>query len=81
MAYNDACNLLHHITIQEDTHGWFSIGHRATDSPCRTFCNPAFTNGLQPDLIIINKENHGHAHLCTIITETTEHLNAWLARF
>ena len=93
IAYDDACDLLRHIITQEDMQGWslstkfivdawHYIGHRATDILCRTYCNPAPTNGSQPDLIVIHKDNQGRAHSTRAFnTETAEHFNAWLTGF
>ncbi|KAJ7827428.1 hypothetical protein B0H13DRAFT_2256917 [Mycena leptocephala] len=65
ISYDDACNLLRHIVTQDpDSHwikttkfivdAWHYIGHRATDVLCRLWCNPAPTNGSQPDLVIVD---------------------------
>lgn len=93
MAYDDACDLLRHITTQNDTHGWLQstkfivdawhyIGHRASDILCRLWCNPAPTNGSQPDLVIVEKDIHGQPHSTRAFnTETAEHFNAWLTGF
>ncbi|KAJ7041776.1 hypothetical protein C8F04DRAFT_931355, partial [Mycena alexandri] len=62
LAYDDACNLLHHIVTQDPNSpwilstelivdAWHYIGHQASDILCRLWCNPAPTNGSQPDLI------------------------------
>ncbi|KAJ7844841.1 hypothetical protein B0H13DRAFT_2239147 [Mycena leptocephala] len=79
LAYDDACNLLRHIVTQHPNSPWIHsaklivdawhyIGHRASDILCRIWCNPAPTNGSQPDLISVTVDNN----------ETAEQLNAWL---
>ncbi|KAJ7938559.1 hypothetical protein B0H13DRAFT_1563347, partial [Mycena leptocephala] len=90
LAYDDACNLLRHIVTQNPNSAWLSstkfivdawhyIGHRATDILCRVWCNPAPTNGSQPDLIAIQVDNNGRQHTTRAFnTETAEQLNAWL---
>ncbi|KAJ6474094.1 hypothetical protein DFH09DRAFT_1082689 [Mycena vulgaris] len=90
IAYDDACNLLRHIVTQ-DPHStwlkstkfvvdaWHYIGHRALDLLCRVWCNPAPTNGSQPDLIIVRVDDNGQQHATRAFnTETAEQLNAWL---
>ncbi|KAJ7777716.1 hypothetical protein DFH07DRAFT_976931 [Mycena maculata] len=90
LAYNDACNLLRHIATQDPNSPWITstklivdawhyIGHRATDLLCRIWCNPAPTNGSQPDLITVSVDNNGRTHTTRAFnTETAEQLNAWL---
>ncbi|KAF8182469.1 hypothetical protein K438DRAFT_1908058 [Mycena galopus ATCC 62051] len=66
IAYDDACSLLRYIITQDPNSGWLSttkfivdawhyIGNRATDILCRLWCNPAPTNGSQPDLILLRQ--------------------------
>jgi hypothetical protein len=93
MVYDKACDLLRHIVTQDPNDLWLSttkfivdawhyIGHRATDILCRTRCNPAPTNGTQPDLILTEIDVHGVAHQTRAFnTETAEQLNAWLNGF
>ncbi|KAJ7730074.1 hypothetical protein DFH07DRAFT_756457, partial [Mycena maculata] len=38
---------------------WHYIGHCATDILCRPWCNPAPTNGSQPDLILVEEDTNG----------------------
>ncbi|KAF9470353.1 hypothetical protein BDN70DRAFT_909533 [Pholiota conissans] len=93
IAYDDACDLLRHIATQGNPGGWINstkfivdawhyIGHRATDILCRLWCNPAPTNGSQPDLIIVSKDTQGTPHSTRAFnTETAEHFNSWLNGF
>ncbi|KAJ7873631.1 hypothetical protein B0H14DRAFT_3083488 [Mycena olivaceomarginata] len=93
VAYNDACSLLRHI-ITQDPHSawlrttkfvvdaWHYIGHRATYILCRLWCNPAPTNGSQPDLILVEEDANGTKHQTRAFnTETAEQLNSWLNGF
>ncbi|KAJ7871932.1 hypothetical protein B0H13DRAFT_2554153 [Mycena leptocephala] len=93
IAYDDACNLLRHIVTQDPNSAWLTttkfivdawhyIGHRATDVLCRLWCNPAPTNGSQPDLVLVNVDDNGRTHTTRAFnTETAEQLNAWLNGF
>lgn len=93
IAYDDACDLLRHIVTQDpDSHwikttafcvdAWHYIGHRATDVLCRVWCNPAPTNGSQPDLMVAREDANGQVHTTRAFnTETAEQLNAWLDGF
>ncbi|KAJ7480983.1 hypothetical protein FB451DRAFT_1030862 [Mycena latifolia] len=93
IAYDDACNLLRHIVTQDPNSPWFKttkfivdswhyIGHRATDVLCRLWCNPAPTNGSQPDLVIVEVDDNGQTHTTRAFnTETAEQLNAWINGF
>ncbi|KAJ7221190.1 hypothetical protein C8J57DRAFT_1254047 [Mycena rebaudengoi] len=92
LAYDDACNLLRHIVTQNPTSVWLTstkfivdawhyIGHRATDVLCRVsmWCNPAPSNGSQPDLISVRVDDNGRTHTTRAFnTETAEQMNAWL---
>ncbi|KAJ7148041.1 hypothetical protein C8R43DRAFT_889261 [Mycena crocata] len=90
LAYDDACNLLRHIVTQDPNSPWIHatrlivdawhyIGHRATDILCRIWCNPAPTDGSQPDLISVSIDDNGRTHTTRAFnTETAEQLNAWL---
>ncbi|KAJ7708271.1 hypothetical protein B0H17DRAFT_1156060 [Mycena rosella] len=93
IAYDDACNLLRHIVTQ-DPHShwirttkfivdsWHYIGHRATDVLCCLWCNPAPTNGSQPDLVTVEVDDSGRTHTTRAFnTETAEQLNAWMGGF
>ncbi|KAJ6610749.1 hypothetical protein B0H10DRAFT_2290712 [Mycena sp. CBHHK59/15] len=93
LAYDDACNLLHHIVTQNPDSPWLAstkfivdawhyITHRAGDILCRVWCNPAPTNGSQPDLISVKVDDNGCTHTTRAFnTETAEQLNAWLNAF
>ncbi|KDR77843.1 hypothetical protein GALMADRAFT_65875 [Galerina marginata CBS 339.88] len=93
IAYDDACDLLRHIVTQNaNSHwlkstkfvvdAWHYIGHRSTDMLCRIWCNPAPTNGSQPDLILTQTSDDGEIHTVRAFnTETAEHLNSWLDGF
>lgn len=90
LAYDDACDLLRHIITQNPQNSWLTstrfivdtwhyIGHRAADVLCRLWCNPAPTNGSQPDLIRVLEDNNGNKHTTRAFNlETAEQLNAWL---
>ncbi|KAH6916227.1 hypothetical protein BKA70DRAFT_1140333 [Coprinopsis sp. MPI-PUGE-AT-0042] len=93
VAYDDACDLLRHIATQNSQDLWLAttkfvvdtwhyIGHRATDVLCRLWCNPAPLDGSQPDLVQIDTDIHGAAHMTRSFNlETAEQLNAWLNRY
>jgi hypothetical protein len=93
MVYDKACDLLRHIVTQNPddlwvkstkfiVDAWHYIGHRATDLLCRTRCNPAPTNGSQPDLVLTEVDNDGVVHQTRAFnTETAEQLNSWLNGF
>ncbi|KAJ7258579.1 hypothetical protein C8J57DRAFT_1644520, partial [Mycena rebaudengoi] len=88
IAYDDACNLLRHIvkttrlTTRYIIDSWHYIGHRATDVLCRLRCNPAPTNGSQPDLVTVQVDENGPTHATRAFnTETAEQLNAWISGF
>ncbi|KAJ7347200.1 hypothetical protein DFH08DRAFT_1001888, partial [Mycena albidolilacea] len=90
VAYDDACSLLRHIVTQDPHSAWLRttkfvvdawhyIGHRTTDILCRLWCNPAPTNGSQPDLILVEEDANGTKHQTRAFnTETAEQLNSWL---
>ncbi|KAJ6521730.1 hypothetical protein B0H19DRAFT_973852 [Mycena capillaripes] len=90
LAYDDACNLLRHIVTQDPNSPWIHvtklivdawhyIGHQASDILCRIWCNPAPTNGSQPDLISVIVDDNGRTHTTRAFnTQTAEQLNAWL---
>ncbi|KAJ7735904.1 hypothetical protein B0H16DRAFT_1764534 [Mycena metata] len=93
MVYDKACDLLRHIVTQNPNDlwlrstkfivdAWHYIGHRATDILCRTRCNPAPTDGTQPDLVLAVEDNNGVTHQTRAFnTETAEQLNSWLNGF
>lgn len=93
VAYDDACDLLRHIVTQDERSHWLTttkfvvdawhyIGHRTTDVLCRLWCNPAPTDGSQPDLIVVEEDEQGQKHATRAFnTETAEQLNSWLDGF
>ncbi|KAJ7118705.1 hypothetical protein C8R46DRAFT_1364980 [Mycena filopes] len=93
IVYDKACELLRHIVTQNVDDSWLTstkfivdawhyIGHRATDILCRTRCNPAPTNGSQPDLVLVQVDDNGVVHQTRAFnTETAEQLNSWLNGF
>ena len=93
LVYDDACDLLRHIVTQDAeslwvkstkliVDAWHYIGHRSTDVLCRVWCNPAPSNGSQPDLVVPQPDANGRSHLTRAFnTETAEQLNAWLNGF
>ncbi|KAF7312592.1 hypothetical protein MIND_00273300 [Mycena indigotica] len=93
VTYDKACELLRHIVTQNATSDWLKtskfivdawhyIGHRATDILCRTRCNPAPTDGSQPDLVVVDEDDNGVQHQTRAFnTETAEQLNSWLNGF
>ncbi|KAJ7884489.1 hypothetical protein B0H13DRAFT_2235352 [Mycena leptocephala] len=93
MVYDKACDLLRHIVTQDPTDlwlqttkfivdAWHYIGRRSTDILCRTRCNPAPTNGTQPDLVLTAEDDNGVVHQTRAFnTETAEQLNSWLNGF
>ncbi|KAJ7265300.1 hypothetical protein C8J57DRAFT_1027346, partial [Mycena rebaudengoi] len=90
VAYDDVYNILHHTVTQDLSSSWLSstkfivdawhyIRHRAGDVLCRVWCNPAPTNGSQPDLISVHVDENGRTHTTRAFnTERAEQLNAWL---
>lgn len=93
ITYDDACDLLRHIATQNPDDSWLKttkfivdawhyIGHRSIDALCRLWCNPAPTNGSQPDLIVVQQDGQGNKHQTRAFnTETAEQLNAWLNNY
>ena len=47
------------------------INHKATDNICRTWCNPAPTDGSAPNLVIPTTDKHA------LNTQACEQLNSW----
>ncbi|KAI9061585.1 hypothetical protein FKP32DRAFT_1575759 [Trametes sanguinea] len=93
IVYDDACDLLRHIVTQDPRSRWLQttrfivdawhyIGHKATDVLCRLWCNPAPRDGSQPDLILVQEDEHGERHETRAFNmETAEQFNAWLNGF
>ena len=58
------------------------INHRATDDMCRTWCNPAPSNGSAPNLVTTERDAAGQLYYKRAFnTEACEQLNAWLGGF
>ncbi|KAJ7855700.1 hypothetical protein B0H13DRAFT_1477029, partial [Mycena leptocephala] len=55
---------------------WHYIEHRATDVLCRLWCNPAPTNGSQPDLVTVQADKNDTTRAFS--TETAE---CWISGF
>lgn len=92
-AYDNACDLLRHLVTQNQNDPWLTstkfivdawhyIGHQATDVVCRLWCNPAPSNGSQPDLIRVEQDESGQTHKTRAFnTETAEQFNSWLSGY
>jgi hypothetical protein len=93
MFYDDACNLLRHLTESHPESTWLHstrfivdafhyITHRATDEVCRLWCNPSPADGSQPDLLHIQENDEGEPVLVRAFnSEAAEQLNSWLTGF
>jgi hypothetical protein len=58
------------------------INHRATDTLCREWCNPAPLNGSAPNLVITERDAQGQLYYKRAFnTQVCEQLNAWLGGF
>jgi len=56
--------------------------HKATDSMCREWCNPAPPDGSQPNLVGEHIDENGNVQqFHEFNTEACEQLNAWLGGF
>ena len=56
--------------------------HHGTDQLCRTWCNPAPTNGSAPNLVIAERNTQGQLYYKRAFnTQVCEQLNAWLGGF
>ncbi|KIO15706.1 hypothetical protein M407DRAFT_59253, partial [Tulasnella calospora MUT 4182] len=89
LAYDRACFLLRHLITQNPNSPWVKdvrlivdawhyIGHRVSDILCRSRCNPAPTDGSQPDLIIDEEIDGRRVTRRAFNTEAAEQLNSWL---
>ncbi|KAG8943950.1 hypothetical protein FRC03_002253 [Tulasnella sp. 419] len=93
LSYDRACSLLRHIVTSHPDSSWLDstkfivdvwhyIGHRVDDVMCRTRCNPAPSDGSQPDLIIKERDHRGNLVTRRAFnTETAEQLNAWFGSY
>jgi hypothetical protein len=56
--------------------------HRATDTLCREWCNPAPMNGSAPNLVIAGRTGEGELYYKRAFnTQACEQLNAWLGGY
>ncbi|KAG8937989.1 hypothetical protein FRC00_006322 [Tulasnella sp. 408] len=89
LAYDRACFLLRHLVTQTPNSPWVQdvrlivdawhyIGHCVSDILCRSRCNPAPTDGSQPDLIINEEVDGRQVTRRAFNTEAAEQLNSWL---
>ena len=92
IAYDDACDMLWHIVTQNPNSPWLAttkfvvdtwhyIRHQATDILCHLWCNPAPTNGAQPDLVLVKEDAHGMKHTARAFNmdcRTTQLMAQWV---
>jgi hypothetical protein len=58
------------------------VNHKANDSLCRRFCNPAPMDGSAPNLVVVERNNDGVPYYRRAFnTQACEQLNAWLGGF
>ena len=58
------------------------VNHRASDSICRKWCNPAPLDGSAPNLVILEIDERGRPYCKHAFnTQACEQLNAWLGGF
>ncbi len=56
--------------------------HKASDELCRTFCNPAPSDGSAPNLVVVGHDSHGVPYMKKAFnTQACEQLNSWLGGF
>jgi len=92
-AYDRACFLLRHLVTSHVesrwlrstrfiVDAWHYIGHRVDDIVCRARCNPAPSDGSQPDLIIEETNQQGRTvQKRAFNTEMAEQLNSWFGGY
>ncbi|KAF8984548.1 hypothetical protein BDQ17DRAFT_1260740, partial [Cyathus striatus] len=62
--------------------GYHYTNHKADDDLCRTFCNPAPSDGSAPNLVIIEHDQNGQPYYKRAFnTQACEQLNSWLGGF
>ncbi|KIJ92135.1 hypothetical protein K443DRAFT_114035 [Laccaria amethystina LaAM-08-1] len=93
ICIDKACIVLRHIQASEHLQDWFNTSrflvdsyhytsHKATDELCRTWCNPAPTDGSAPNLVIPAKDKFGNdCFQRAFNTQACEQLNSWLGGF
>lgn len=58
------------------------VNHRATDTLCRKWCNPAPLDGSAPNLVLVERDERGRLYYKRAFnTQACEQLNAWLGGF
>lgn len=93
ICIDKACRVLKHIVAQGLWDSWqqttrFIVdsyhyrNHRKTDTLCRTWCNPAPTDGSAPNLVITATASDGTSYQKRAFnTQACEQLNAWLGGY
>jgi hypothetical protein len=58
------------------------MNHRTSDELCRTYCNPAPSDGSAPNLVVEAKDKDGRPYFKRAFnTQACEQLNAWLGGY
>ena len=93
ICIDKACQLLRHIVAQHQWDTWSQTtrfivdsyhyrNHHKADTLCRTWCNPAPTDGSAPNLVITTTAADGSTYAKHgFNTQACEQLNAWLGGF
>ena len=93
ICIDKACTVLRHIVTNHAYQSWFQtthfvvdsyhyINYKATDNICRTWCNPAPTDGSAPNLVIPTTDKHGNPCLkYAFNTQACEQLNSWIGGY
>ncbi len=93
ICIDKACTVLRHIVTNHAYQDWFQstrfvvdsyhyINHKATDTMCREWCNPAPTDGSAPNLVIPTTDKDGKPCLKRAFnTQACEQLNSWLGGY